>query len=174
MRWLAFVIVGVVGVVLQTTLSPRLAVAGVRPDWVLVLAVFFALHVRGRDAIAAAWLLGLGADFQSIERFGLLSLVYALVAVGVYLVRDYLFRRHLLTHFFLTFVAGLAVQFLLLAYYALFLDDGGGWGVGRMVLVALYSALWAPPIHMLLLRMSSWLGLETPKYTHAGLARMSR
>jgi len=176
MQWLAFIIIAVLGVLLQTTVSPRVAVFGVRPDWVLVLVVFFALHVRGREAIAAAWMLGLLADFQSIERFGLLSLVYALAAGSVYLIRDYLFRRHPLTHLVLTFVAGVAVQLLVLGYYAFLVNEGrvAGADLWLAVLVSLYSALWAPPTHWVLLKMSSWLGLEVPKYTHAGLAGMSR
>ena len=174
MRWLPFAILALGCVTLQTTVAPELRVGGISPDWILVAVVFFAMHGRGVDSIQAAWVLGLLADFQSAERFGLLSLTYALAAGSVCLARDMLFRYHPLAHFFVTFMAGLIVHGLLWGYYLLVVGMGGGsvsgafWGV---VLTAAYSALWAPPFHALLLRFAPSFGFSAGRYTHAGLAR---
>lgn len=177
MRWLTFALIGIVTVTLHTTLGPSLAVGSIRPDWILVAVVFFAMHVRSPDAVAAGWMLGLLADLQSAERFGLLSLVYGLTAGGVYLAREALFRAHPLSHAAMTFAAGCFVQGALWMYYVAVLGFGrASWSspAATGLLVALYSALWAPIIHAGLLKFSPWLGLTSPRYSHAGLARLLR
>ena len=174
MRWLAFAALAIVCVTLHTTVAPRLAVAGARPDWILVAVVFFAMHVRSLDAVVAGWTLGLLADFQTAERFGLLSLVYGLTALLVYFGREHMFRSNPFAHFAMTLVAGLIVQFMLWTYYAVGVGAGGASWFGQLFTVgwaALYTALWAPPVHACLLKLSPWLGLAVPRYSHAGLAR---
>ena len=116
MQWLAFLITAILTVTVQTTLAPALTVGGVRPDFILIAVIFFALHGRGLDAVIAGWALGFAADLQSVQRFGLMALCYALVAYGVYAIRPYLFRRHPLAHFLVTFVSGLLVYGLLLLW----------------------------------------------------------
>ena len=162
MRWVGFAIVAVAGIVLQTTLAPLFAVGGVRPDWVLVLVVFFAMHGKGLDAVLAGWVLGLLADFQTAEKFGLLSLAYGLTALVVYLLRDLVFRRHPLAHFAVTLLAGLLLQAVMFGYVAVRHRGAiAGWtDCVTGGLSALYTALWAPPLHALLLRAARWLGLE--------------
>jgi rod shape-determining protein MreD len=174
MRWISFFVVALLAVVLQTTLAWRLRVAGITPDWILVFVVFFALHVKGLDALIAGWMLGLLASLESLERFGMLAIGYALVALAVYLVRDYMFRRHALTHFLVTLASGILLYGLTLAS-ALTLSslNEGVWGRQFVagLLVALYSALWAPIVHKVLLYLGPFLGLELPRYSHARFAR---
>jgi rod shape-determining protein MreD len=156
---------------LHTTVAPRLAIAGAWPDWILVTVVFFAMHGRGLDVLIAAWILGLLADIQSAERLGLLSLAYTLGGMLAYGVREHVFRSHPLAHFAVTLAAGLVVQAVLGTYYLVAPDQGGGHGFTGL-LVALYSALFAPLAHGVLLKIGPSLGLSAPRYTHAGLARM--
>ena len=86
-------LLAVLALTLQSAIAPRLAIFGVRPDWILVLVVFFALHGRRRDAVIAGWSLGMCADLMSIERVGLLALSYALAAwVGYAVDRDLIWR----------------------------------------------------------------------------------
>ena len=73
MRWLGFAICAGLALTLQTTVAWRLEIRGARPDWMLVLAVFFVLHARTLDALIGAWLLGALMDNYSMARFGLLS-----------------------------------------------------------------------------------------------------
>ncbi len=167
MRWLTFGVLAILVVSLQVTIAPRLTWFGARPDWVLVLVVFYALHAPTDRAILAGWLAGALADVMSIERFGLLSISYGLAALAVCAVREALFTRHPLTHLSVTLVAGLLVQGIWTAFR---LATGTGsapfwpllWGW-------VYTALWAVPMHWALLKTPRLLGLR------AGLAsRRSR
>ena len=171
MRWLTIAIMAMIVVTVQTTIAPRLAVWGAWPDLVLIIAVFLGLHVRNLDGVAAAFVLGLLADLQSCERLGMLALIYGLIAWGVFLCSDWFFRRHALTHVAMTFVAGLLAHGTLLLYYSAVTGAAGGNGGRMLLMISLYSAVCAPPIHALGLRLAPWLGLETPKYTHARFAR---
>jgi rod shape-determining protein MreD len=172
MKWFALGLAMIVCVVLQTTVSPRLAIGSVRPDFLLLLAVFLAMHVRGVDVIAAGCALGMVADLQSLERFGLLAIAYAAASAAVYLVRTHVFRSHPLAHLTMTLLAGLIVQLVILLYCIAFTGVGGGsWGgqVFGGVLIAVYSALWAPPLHAVLLRLAPWVGVDVPRYAQAGM-----
>jgi rod shape-determining protein MreD len=175
MKWPVFIAMAVLCVVLQTTIAPRLAVGRIRPDWILVLVVFFAMHVRGQDVLATGCLLGLLADLQSIERFGVLALAYTAAAGVVYYLRDHVFRAHPLAHLAVTFGAGYVVQLILLLAAWLFTGVGGGaWSsqVFGGLLIAMYSALWAPLIHAVLLRLSPWVGIDVPRYSHSRMPRL--
>ena len=161
MRWMAFAAVAVTCVTLQTTVAPHMAVGGVRPDWIVVIAVFFAMHARTLDVVIAGWFIGLLADFQTAERFGVLSIAYALAALVAYATRENVFRTHPLSHFAITFASAIVVQASLLLYYLLCGGFGGGSVSGHLVtagLIAVYSAVWAPPLHALLLKMSPLVG----------------
>ncbi|MEE9297010.1 MAG: rod shape-determining protein MreD [Phycisphaerae bacterium] len=177
MRWSTFAAVAILGLILQTTLAPRLAVGGVRPDWVFVLVVFFGLYGARRDAWLAGWVLGLGADLASIERMGLFAIAYCLVAVVVNAVRDMVFLKNPATHFSVTLAAGLLLQAGLLGYRAVVYPNSMTLrhpAVLQAGCVALYTALWAILIHHLMLKASQPLGLRTSRYTHRGLAGARR
>jgi rod shape-determining protein MreD len=158
MRWLTFITLVVLVVSLQSTVAGRLTCLGATPDWVLVLVVFYALHARADQAMAAGWLAGALADLLTIERFGLLSLTYGLVAVVVCQVRGWMFTRHPLTHFGLTLAAALVVRVGWSVYRAAF--DLSGDGVLALGWSCVYTALWAPPLHWVLLKMPRVLGIR--------------
>jgi rod shape-determining protein MreD len=167
MRWLTFAICAVIVITLQASIAPRLEWRGVRPDWVLVLVVFFALNGRSIDVLLGAWILGALVDLLTLpSTIGLYSLSYSLAALVVYSVREYLFREHAITYVAVTFVIGLVLQFV--------------WGVNRMITLpseagafavvirepvtaAVMTALWAIPAHIVLLPFNRALGLMSAR-----------
>lgn len=177
MRWIPFFICACFVLMLQSVVAPHVVIGGVRPDWLLVLVVTFALHVRLPDAAIAAWLIGASADLMTIERAGLISFSYLLVAVAVVSVREYLFRYRAMTQFLLTFGSALAVQLGWLIYrYALY---NPAQAVTTSILMdvlggALYTAIWAPLFHRLVLAMPYAFGLQRPRYSYAGLGRLDK
>lgn len=175
MRWLSFFILAVVVLTLQSALLPRIELFGARPDLILVVTVFFAMHAGRRDAVLAAWLLGMLADLMTIERFGLLSLSYALIAMTVTSARDFLFRYNAFSQLVVTAAASLLIGVGWLFYRRLLFDPGGAL-VGdiavTLILTPIYTGLAAPPIHgaMLVLRRS--FGLTPPRYTFSGVHKL--
>jgi len=56
MRWIAFLILIYVATVFQTTVAPFIAIHGVRPDVLIIVAVYYALMAARYDAFIAAWM----------------------------------------------------------------------------------------------------------------------
>lgn len=172
MRWLTFAACAAIGLVLQTTIAGRAAIFNIRPDWMFVLVVFFALYGRRPDVYLAGWILGMATDMMSIERLGLLAVGYTLTAVTVSAARDLVFLKSAVTHFAVTLTAGLFLHAGLTAYrIVVFADSAAGWGVILLdgTATALYTAVWAVPMHHVLLKLSGRLGLHTSRYSHKRL-----
>lgn len=150
MRWFFLALVGATVLTLQASVAPRFELAGVRPDWILVVVVFFGLHAPRLSAIIGAWTMGMCADFLTIERLGLLSISYLVVAVGVTSIREYLFARRLTTQTAVTLLAAALLQTVWLVYrrFHLLAPDSLGSEIGRSIFFgALYTAVWAPLFH---------------------------
>ena len=174
MRTLVWIITGTILLALQAGLGPRIEVWSARPDWLLVVVVFFALHVPAGNAAVGAWCLGFAADLMTLERPGLLALTYVATALLVSAMREYVFRMSVATQFLLVFVAGLAVRTSWLLYRHIAYDWGTGLASelgGDVLWGAAYTALFAPPMHRLLMKMGKPMGMRFPRYSHAGMTR---
>jgi len=122
MRWIPFVILAWLLVIVQTTLGRVLTLSGtpigsIGPDFLAILAVFVALQARsGLDAALAAWVLGLALDLTaaggvtSPTVVGPMPIAYALAATLVYWLREAVFRERALIQ------ALLAALFCLVAH----------------------------------------------------------
>ena len=170
MRWLYFMLLCVVLLTLQSAGARLFELFGGRPDWLLVVVVFFAMRAPPRDAIIGAWIIGGFADLMTIERLGLLALTYGLAAVAVVSAREFIFRERALTQFLVTLVAGLSIRCAWLVYSRALYDPAAGLlmdlAVG-VLFVSLYTAAWAPLCHKGLLGMSRFWGLKRSRYTYA-------
>lgn len=166
MRWVAFGILAIVMLTLQTALAPRAELMGVRPDWLIATVVFFALHARVVDGMIGAWAIGACADLMSIERLGLMALSYGLASLLVSAIRDELFRDSAPTRFMMT----LGITFVLQIVWALYrgvLYPSGYTGLPGLsmgaVWAALYTACWALPIHAVLSRFAGAFGISNAR-----------
>ena len=171
MRWLIFTILAIAALTLQSSIAPRVAPLGARPDWLLVFVVFIALHAPPRQAIVAAWIIGGLADVMTIERVGLIAASYTLAAVAITCVRDYLFRDRASTALIVTLLACLAVRTLWTVYgqsmYGPLRSMSATLSVD-VLLASAHTALWAVPLHRGLWGISQTLGLLRPRYLPAG------
>jgi rod shape-determining protein MreD len=165
MRWLTFSILAGLCLVLQTSLVPKLAIWGVRPDWMFVLAVFYALLGGFPDACIAAWILGLLTDLASAnDHVGLYAFCYGGTAWLIYHVRELVFREHWLAHAATTLLAGLLMQFVVAVYRAFRAPVGAGaeHGVWTFALLTcVYTAFWAPYFHWGLTRLRRATGFRS-------------
>jgi rod shape-determining protein MreD len=148
--------------VCQTTLVPQvLAIRSIPPEWPFILAVHYALWGAWPDAAIAAWILGLTMDLCSLDGAPVHAFGYGVAAWAIIRMRHVLFRDHPMTHAVVTFVFALGVQLLVGLYRAWRLSgsDAGGGIWGDALAVALYTALWAPPLHWALLKLRGWTRL---------------
>jgi len=67
MRWFRFAVLVLVASLLQTGLVRVIEVLrpGIKPDLLLILLVFFALHAGSREAIVASFVIGFAADLSN-------------------------------------------------------------------------------------------------------------
>jgi len=165
MRWLTFGLLAALTLCVHTTMARSVAILDVVPDFMFIVLVHYALHARMPRGLVAGWVLGVLVDLASVERLGIVSLAYGLAVVAIWSIRDLVFVRHPLTHFFVTCSFCLAVQIMLRGYHELMYDSAtSGVGlVGQSFLTAVYSGLWAVVVHRVLQRCSRLLGLNRPQ-----------
>lgn len=114
MRWFYFLLIVLIGTMVQTTLAQflwvRTPVGWVGPEILAVVAVYFAFNARsGVDAALAGWILGFALDLTtSGEGMGLLSLLYAALSAGLFVVRRAFFRERMLSQMLTTLAFCLA------------------------------------------------------------------
>jgi rod shape-determining protein MreD len=127
-----------------------------------VLAVYYALWGPWPDAAIAAWLLGLLVGAMTADRIGLHAFCFGGAAWAILRIRQVLFRDHPITQFAVTFAFALVVQLIVGVYRAWQAPASGagdGWAASA-VLIAAYTAVWAPLLHWALIRLRRWTGLH--------------
>lgn len=151
MRWIYFLILTLLGVILQTTLVQlvwfRTGVGWIGPEILAMVAVFVALHVRSTtDAALAGWALGFALDLTlSGTGMGLLGLLYAAGAVGVHRMRGAVLGERGATQMLLAFIFCMFV-YQLWTLYDVWAGAGGPWGTQALQVVGLsaYTAILTP------------------------------
>jgi rod shape-determining protein MreD len=169
MKWVPFVILAVVTIVLQTTIvNQTLVIREICPDWMFILAVHYALHGPWPDVAIAAWILGLLVDLQTGDptgtgTIGLFAFSYGLAACAILRIRRALFREHFVTHIVVTFIFAFCVQFVAQLYFVWRPPTEAARhvssGLMMALLTAVYTAFCAPYLHWALLRLRRWTGL---------------
>ena len=138
MRWPAFGICAICVLTLQVAIAPRFELFGQRPDWLLVVIVFFALYSRSTDAVLGAWCL---------FRHHLITQVVVTFLAGAMLQ-----------------CVWTVYQILLYEQTGLTMAAA----IGNVIVGAAYTAMWVPPIHWLLQRRSRSFGIVRPRYLYSG------
>jgi rod shape-determining protein MreD len=70
MRWFRFAVLVLVATILQTSVVGAIALArpDIRPDLLLILLVFFAIHLDPQTAVVASFAIGFAADLSNPVR----------------------------------------------------------------------------------------------------------
>ncbi len=161
MRWVYFLLIAIATILVQNTLvqvvwlpTPLGAVIPVLPAAVAVFVALFAPSAV--DAALAGWALGIAADLTgSGPGMGMLGLLYAVAAAGIFRVRGAFFCDRALTQMIMAFVFCVFVYELWLVYQVLLGDIRGElfWGGTAVVLgSSLYTAALTPLAGRLLRR----------------------
>lgn len=162
MRWGPAIVLILAALLAQAALAPAFEIRGLKPDWILVVAVFWGLYSPLHQAVFCAWILGFLADLLSLEVTGVQAFSYAAATFLAGYMKTYVFRYKLSTQVFVSLGVGLVVRSAWLIYVAWAYGLHGGWWNQWLVhvfLTALYTAGWAPILQRFLLGFRGWFGL---------------
>jgi rod shape-determining protein MreD len=164
MKWVSFGILAGVTIVLQTAATRYVEIQSIRPDLMLILAVHYALWGPWPEAALAAWILGLVVDLQSLDRIGLHAFSFGLAAWAIVRIRQIVFRDHAATQIVITLLFTILIQIGVALYRRWGVDNPiGGSILWPALLTGLYTAMCAPYLHWLLIRMGRWTGLKASR-----------
>jgi len=174
MRWVPFILLAYVMVLLQSTLGGIITFTAtplgtIGPDLVAIVAVFVVLNVRSAStAMLAAWVLGLGLDLTTATApgcataVGPMAIAYALAGGLVFHIREAFYHTRPIPQGLLTLVFCLVAHLLWVTAQTLLAPVTVLWlWYGQMVLQAVvlsaYTAVLAPFGHVGLRRIERWL-----------------
>ena len=152
MYWLYVIILLLIAALLQVTVVSAVAVRGVQPDLILLVAAAIAVRERiGRGARWRAfwigWAAGLIADVYAVGSglpFGTTALIWGVFAAVISRLGDELFVDSCLAQVLILAPLCVVAQCVLAAAYAGLAGYPFGHVLGRAVWIGLYSGLVAP------------------------------
>jgi rod shape-determining protein MreD len=154
-----FFVVGVLLVLLQSTIFHLLPLGPIVPDLILVLCVYWGLYHPSVGAVLGSFALGYSVDVVSSPILGLNAFAMSLVALAVYLSSRSIWLHHPMVSAIVVLLASLVKGAALLLVWALFLSVEGFWiGAAKYILMeALIAAVLAPLVFALLHRGQSYV-----------------
>jgi len=153
MRWIPFIILVYVTLVLQSWLGLTIGFGGISPDLLAVVAVAVALWApSGTVAMLAGWTLGFALDLtvtgatQTITFVGPMSLAYMLGARLIFNMREVVFNERVIVRALLTGAFCLVTHFIWIFAQCLMTVSWSDFPrlLGQVVGVAIYTAIIAP------------------------------
>jgi rod shape-determining protein MreD len=152
-RWVVIAIVAYVCIVLEALffraglLAIRIDGQWIRPDLLLILGLFLALHLESHEVFVVGWCFGLASDLVSVAgRLGVGALLFCLVLYLISLLRKGVFGTRVLAQFLLCLGAVFLVHGVW--YVATRYFEAAPLRIGPSAeqagLEALYSAFLAP------------------------------
>lgn len=164
-RWLSFVILLLALLVTQMATGRLLGIGPQRitADLLLLLAIFLALRSSCPRTIFACWVLGLVKDLSSSAVLGSYAISFAVVAVLIISLRDWLYAGHPLTILVACLLGSFGAEqiaFWINCWRGHFpLTSYRGQSL-EMFFSAAFTAALAPYAQVLLLKLSQQLGVS--------------
>jgi rod shape-determining protein MreD len=156
--------VGILLVVLQTTLQRLLPMGPVVPDLILVLCVYWGLHHPTAGAALGSFLLGYSVDIISSRLLGVNAFAMSLVFLAVYLGSRSIWLHHPIVSSIIVLFAALVKGAGLVLVWVIFLSTEGFWqGAAQYIVTeALIAAVLAPFMFTLLQRGENLVAGASP------------
>lgn len=158
---LLFFAVGLILVLLQTTLLHLLPLGPIVPDLVLVLCVYWGLYHPTVGAVLASFLLGYSVDVVSSPILGLNAFAMSTVFLAVHLSSRSIWLHDPMSSAIVVLLASLVKGAALALLSAVFLNAESFWlGAYRYIIIiteALIAAALAPFVFALLRRGQSYM-----------------
>jgi rod shape-determining protein MreD len=157
--FLLYFVVGVVSVLLQTTLLHLLPIGPIVPDLILVLCVYLGLYHPSVGAALGSFLLGYSVDIVSSPILGLNAFAMSLVFLSVYFSSRSIWLQNPIVTSLVVLLAAVVKGAALVLVWAVFLSVEGFWiGAARYIIMeALVAAVLAPMVFALLRRGQNYV-----------------
>ncbi|HJX09206.1 MAG TPA: rod shape-determining protein MreD [Candidatus Binatia bacterium] len=154
-----FFAVGLILVLLQTTLLHLLPLGPIVPDFVLVLCVYWGLYHPTVGAVLASFLLGYSVDVVSSPILGLNAFAMSMVFLAVHLSSRSIWLHDPMASAIVVLLASLVKGAALALLSAVFLSVESFWISGSLYIImeALIAAALAPLVFALLRRGQSYV-----------------
>lgn len=175
MRWIPFIILLYVGAVLQTTIVPVVEIHEIRPDLLIILAVYYALMAPRYDALLACWCIGFlidlcSAGYTTHSNVGVHAVGLGVAGILIVGLRDYTIQDSPLTQMLYCLFTKIFVTGVMVLHMAYVLDVDNI--VGRFMAVgcweAVYTGLLAPYAFWSLRKLRGTLGLDPARRLRLG------
>jgi rod shape-determining protein MreD len=166
MRWVRFAFLLLLVAFVQGGSLPDVIALkiGAKPDFLLILLVFFALHCCGYEVIITSFAIGFAADIAA-QSLGPYFISFGLCGALLSGMRQFIAIRR--TLHVIAVVAATCIVAGLLAYILAFFK-GQGWPSHAFSLLfgmAVYSGLLGPYLFSCLLAIIDWLGVKKYHFT---------
>lgn len=112
MRWFTFFCILFCIALFQSTMMPWVNLGSAVPDLYFPFVVFYSFLTDAKRNTIANWFTGLSKDLFSEGSFGLNSVFFVAVGFFIWSFREILFRGHLVTQVFITFIFSLIYNVL--------------------------------------------------------------
>ncbi len=149
LRYLLIIVLFLLGLILQSTIFSHLTVAGVKPDLVLIMTVFYALLHGSREGALAGAIGGLLQDLLFGQYLGMNTLAKVIAGYVFGMLEKKIYKENLLIPMAIIFVATLmheTVLYMLRQYQGL---SAGYFSTLRSVMIsaAIYNSCLTPFIY---------------------------
>lgn len=160
MPWIAIISVIVIISIIQTTLLPYISILGTQPDLFIIFLVYVSLNYGFDRSFYANWAIGLSKDLFSEGPFGLSTLMFVITGYFVSIIREEIFRKHLLTQILVTFIITSIYNFMYIFVLSISLSSTSMMSVWwKCPIVAIYNSLLVLPAFWLFNKLDSSLGV---------------
>lgn len=142
--------------ILQNALTSHIEILGIAPSFMIVLAVAYALSASGAvEGLVYSVIMGAVTDIMWGRVFGLWTVVFMYVGVGVYFAGEYFYKHTAIKAALLTFVATVLIEsFFYLANFTLFGDKSYIYMFFRVIVPAgAYNAILQVVFYSFILKL---------------------
>lgn len=160
MRWLRFTIILLLASLLQaSTLSDAVAVTTLRikPDFLLILLVFFAINCDTYDAVIASFAIGLAADITG-SAMGPFFLTFGILGAALAHIRQIIQLKQTIYQAIMIFIIGLLAAIISHLLTMFKIPSALSYNFRYLVGAAIYSALLWFIVKWLVYGLGSWAG----------------
>ncbi|MFQ5963974.1 MAG: rod shape-determining protein MreD [Candidatus Scalinduaceae bacterium] len=165
MSWITIISIIFCISLFQTTILFHTSILGIQPDLFIIFLVYCSLNLNLERAFHANWATGLAKDIFSEGCFGLNTIIFVIVGYLISMIKDEIFRKHLVTQIVVTLIISIIYNFMYLFMLSFTLTSVSLLTmIWKCVIISVYNSIIVFPVF--------WLFDKT--YTLSGISSLDR